>query len=223
MSRPSTVRKPTPTELRRIHRRLEKPLLPWQRRRAEVLLLHAADQPAARIAQLLQVHPNTVYADLHAFAQRRLSCLSGPRTVGAPAPVPRADRDHMATGRETAYRRGLAVRPLDPGQVAGVSDPRTPHQSDQPRAPPPGAEKGGYCLRHVRRKLVCTDPNRPVILHRLRAWWRHRPRRAVLAFFDVQPITVKAYGGRRYTRAQRLVLPRIRRPAAGSTCSCSTR
>jgi hypothetical protein len=70
MSRPSTVRKPTPTELRRIHRRLEKPLLPWQRRRAEVLLLHAADQPAARIAQLLQVHPNTVYADLHAFAQR---------------------------------------------------------------------------------------------------------------------------------------------------------
>jgi hypothetical protein len=47
-----------------------------------------------------------------------------------------------------------------------------------------------------------------VILHRLRDWWRHRPRGAILAFFDVQPITVKAYGGRRYTRAQRLVLPR---------------
>lgn len=47
-----------------------------------------------------------------------------------------------------------------------------------------------------------------MILHRLRAWWRHRPRHAILAFFDVQPITVKAYGGRRYTRAQRLVLPR---------------
>jgi len=51
MSRPSTVRKPTATELGRIHRRLENPLLPWQRRRAEVLLLHAADQPVTRIAQ----------------------------------------------------------------------------------------------------------------------------------------------------------------------------
>jgi hypothetical protein len=47
-----------------------------------------------------------------------------------------------------------------------------------------------------------------VILHRLRAWWRHRPRRAILAFFDVQPITVKAYGGRCYTTAKRLVLQR---------------
>ncbi len=47
-----------------------------------------------------------------------------------------------------------------------------------------------------------------MILHRLRAWWRHRPRRAILAFFDVQPITVKAYGGRRYTTEKRLVLAR---------------
>jgi DDE superfamily endonuclease len=50
-----------------------------------------------------------------------------------------------------------------------------------------------------------------VILHRLRAWWHHRPRRAVLAFFDVQPITVKAYGGRRYTRERRPVLARNQR------------
>jgi DDE superfamily endonuclease len=47
-----------------------------------------------------------------------------------------------------------------------------------------------------------------VILRRLRAWWRHRPPRAILAFFDVQPIAVKAYGGRRYTTAKRLVLAR---------------
>ena len=47
-----------------------------------------------------------------------------------------------------------------------------------------------------------------MILHRLRAWWQHRPRGAILAFFDVQPITVKAYGGRCYTTAQRLVLQR---------------
>jgi transposase len=47
-----------------------------------------------------------------------------------------------------------------------------------------------------------------VILHRLRTWWHNRPRGAILAFFDVQPIAVKAYGGRRYTRAKRLVLRR---------------
>jgi DDE superfamily endonuclease len=60
----------------------------------------------------------------------------------------------------------------------------------------------------VRRKLFTTDPNRRVILHRLRTWWHHRPRGALLAYFDVQPITVKAYGGRRYTTAKRLVLQR---------------
>lgn len=94
MSRPSTVRKPTATELRRVHRWLEKPLLPWQLRRAEVLLLHTADPSATRIAQLLQVHPNTVYADLHDFARRRLSCLDGPRAVGAPS---RLSREQIET------------------------------------------------------------------------------------------------------------------------------
>lgn len=106
MSRPSNVRKPTATELRRVHLRLEKPLLPWQRRRAEVILLHAADQSATRIAQLLQVHPNTVYADLHAFAQRRLSCLNGPRTVGAP---PRLSREQVETIWHLAEKPPTAV------------------------------------------------------------------------------------------------------------------
>src|SRR5262245_66179929 len=36
---------------------------------------------------------------------------------------------------------------------------------------------------------------------------RLHPRGGILLFFDVQPITVKAYDGRRYTRARRLVLP----------------
>jgi transposase len=37
--------------------------------------------------------------------------------------------------------------------------------------------------------------------------WRHLPTNGVLLFFDVQPISVKAYGGRRYTSAKQLVLP----------------
>jgi DDE superfamily endonuclease len=59
----------------------------------------------------------------------------------------------------------------------------------------------------VRRKLVSTDQHRRAILRRLRFQWRHRVRGSFLVFFDVQPITVKAYGGRRYTSAARLVLP----------------
>jgi transposase len=106
MSRPLTVRKPTATELRHIHLRLEKPLLPWQRRRAEVLLLHAADLPATRIAELLQVHPNTVYADLREFARHRLSCLSRPRTVGAP---PRLAREQIETIWRLARQPPTAV------------------------------------------------------------------------------------------------------------------
>jgi hypothetical protein len=47
-----------------------------------------------------------------------------------------------------------------------------------------------------------------VILHRLQTWWQHRPRRAIFTLFDVPTITVKAYGGRCYTSAKRLVLQR---------------
>jgi len=84
MSRPLSVRKPSAGELARVHRWLEGPLQPWQRRRAEVLLLHAAGLSAVAMAQLLQVHVNTVYADLRDFAQHGLSSLRRPRRVGAP-------------------------------------------------------------------------------------------------------------------------------------------
>ena len=94
MTRPSTVRKPTATELRRIHRRLEELRLSWQRRRAEVLLLHAAGLSACAMAQLLQVHVNTVYADLRDFDQHGLSSLRRARRVGAP---PRLDPGQIET------------------------------------------------------------------------------------------------------------------------------
>jgi transposase len=94
MSRPLNARKPSAAELHRVHRWLEKPLQPWQRRRAEVLLLHVADLSASAIAQLLQVHVNTVYSDLRDFARYGLSSLSRPRTVGAP---PSLSREQIAT------------------------------------------------------------------------------------------------------------------------------
>jgi transposase len=63
-------------------------------------------------------------------------------------------------------------------------------------------------LRRVRRKLLSVDPQRPAILSRIRQIWRHLPDNGVLLFFDVKPVYVKAYGGRRYTSEARLVLPR---------------
>ena len=94
MSRPLNVRKPNATELGQIHRWLERALQPWQRRRAEVLLLHAAGLPACVIALLVQAHVNTVYADLRDFGRYGLSSLSRPRTTGAP---PSLSREQIAT------------------------------------------------------------------------------------------------------------------------------
>jgi len=46
------------------------------------------------------------------------------------------------------------------------------------------------------------------ILARIQAVWRHLPPGGRLLFFDVKPVTVKAYGGARYTSELRLVLGR---------------
>lgn len=85
MSRSSTIRKPRSDQRRKIHRLLETPLQPWQRRRAETLVLHAAGVSAVDIACLLEVHVHTTYADLHAFQQQGLDSVRQPRRPGAPA------------------------------------------------------------------------------------------------------------------------------------------
>jgi hypothetical protein len=71
-----------------------------------------------------------------------------------------------------------------------------------------GCSKKGISPAPCPAQAAGYDPQRPAILRRLRFQWRHRPRGGILGFFDVQPITVKAYGGRRYTRERRLVLAR---------------
>ena len=60
----------------------------------------------------------------------------------------------------------------------------------------------------MQRKLLSQDPQRPAILARLRWIFWHLPTGGRLLFFDVKPIAVKAYGGRRYTAVKRLVLLR---------------
>jgi len=84
MARPLRIRPATPEELDRLHRLLEQPLRPWQRRRLEAALLHFAGHTAQDIAALLAVHVNTVYADLRLFHHRRLDGLLLQRPLGAP-------------------------------------------------------------------------------------------------------------------------------------------
>lgn len=63
-------------------------------------------------------------------------------------------------------------------------------------------------MRRVQRKLISHDPQRSAILARIRAVWRRLPPGGNLLYFDVKPMAVKTYGGRRYTTAKRLVLER---------------
>jgi transposase len=109
--RPLKLRKPNASQLRVVHRLLQEPLRRWQRRRAETLLLFAAGHHATDIARLLEVHVNTTYADLHAFARAGVTSLRQERRVGAP---PRLTLAH----RRTIWR--LADRaPTDFGLPGG--------------------------------------------------------------------------------------------------------
>ena len=56
-----------------------------QRRRAEAILLYDAGLSAVEIALVLGAHPNTIYADLHAFDQAGLECLQEPAPPGPAA------------------------------------------------------------------------------------------------------------------------------------------
>src|ERR687887_398509 len=95
------------------------------------------------------------------------------------------------------------------GVLIGVSfsAQASSRNSYQSRAPPTAAQKGGFNLRRVRRKVISDEPQRQAILGRIRLIRQYLPKNGVLLFFDVKPIFVKAYGGRRYTREKRLVLP----------------
>jgi len=56
-----------------------------QRRRADAILLYDAGLSAVEIALVLGAHPNTIYADLHAFDQEGLGCLKEPAPAGPAA------------------------------------------------------------------------------------------------------------------------------------------
>ena len=95
MARLLLVRKPRLLQLRRLQQILESGAAAWQRRRAEVLLLYAAGYEATAIAKCLQVHPHTIYADLHAFEQHGLRSVESVRRRGAVARISPAQRSEI--------------------------------------------------------------------------------------------------------------------------------
>jgi transposase len=102
MARPLQIRKPTLLQLRRLAQLLESAPATWQRRRAEVLLLYAAGYEATSIAHALQTHPNTVYADLHAFEQQGLRSVRQRPQSGAVARITPVQRNEILRLAETA-------------------------------------------------------------------------------------------------------------------------
>ena len=108
MSRPLTIRKPTAAEIHQLHRRLEDDLNPWQRRRAEAIVLYATGMIAVEIAHALEVHPNTIYADLHTFAQYGVQAIDQLGSPGAPVRLSEAQRAEIVRLAEVPpYEVGL--------------------------------------------------------------------------------------------------------------------
>jgi transposase len=85
MSRSLKVRKPRPAEIGQLLPLVEEPLETPSQRRAQAILLHNDGMNATEIAATLEVHVNTIYADLHAFDQQGIAAIHQIRTPGAPA------------------------------------------------------------------------------------------------------------------------------------------
>lgn len=84
MSRILSIRKPRWTEARQLQEILETSERPGIRRRAEAVLLYAAGANATDIAEAMEVHPNTIYADLQAFGRHGVAGVRAWGSVGLP-------------------------------------------------------------------------------------------------------------------------------------------
>jgi transposase len=84
VTRSLKVRKPTAAEFRQLNEWVEEADQPWKRRRASVVAYYALGLNAREIAGAVGVHPNTVYAVLHAFDRRGLATVREPPSPGAP-------------------------------------------------------------------------------------------------------------------------------------------
>lgn len=213
MTRSLKIRKPSAAERRRLQAVLEETWDKQVRRRAEGILLYADGLNAVEIAGVLKVHTNTIRADLQAFEQHGLACLQPLARGGASPRLTQAQREEIwRLAEQDPIEFGL---PYGRWSLAKFQDflickrrllkyisrehlRRVLHQRK-------------IRFQRVQRKLISHDPQRRAILARIKRVFKHLPPDGVLLFFDVKPITVKAYGGRRFSSAKRIVLERYQK------------
>jgi transposase len=102
MPRPLTARKPLRAEIDYLNTVLEQELSARQRRRAEVLILYAAGLEGTDIARALDIHVNTVYADVRAFERDGVGCIHHRLHGGAPVRIGEAQRAAILRLAETS-------------------------------------------------------------------------------------------------------------------------
>ncbi len=107
MARPLTIRKPTAHEVQRLETFLEEEHPPELKRRAEAILYYHLGLDGAAIAQALHAHPNTIYADLHAFEAAGLTCLHLMAVGGA--------HPHITPAQQAQIWEWAEARPCDFG------------------------------------------------------------------------------------------------------------
>jgi len=109
MGRRVTVRKPSAAQIRTLEKWLDDSLEGPQERLVQELLLHGDGVVATDIARQLSVHVNTVYADLHAFAQDGLAVVHTRRKRGRPARIgPKEVRQICQLADRPPAEQGLA-------------------------------------------------------------------------------------------------------------------
>ncbi len=213
MTRSLKIRKPTAAEARRLQVVLEDAPDKQVQRRAEAILFYAAGLNAVEIAPALHAYANTIYADLHAFELQGLSSLK---------PLSRGGVSPRITSEQCAEIWRLAEReptefglPYGRWSLSNFQDFLVRRQRLLKKISREHLrcllKKGGIRFQRVQRKLISHDPQRRAILARIKHVFKHLPPGGVLLFFDVKPVTVKAYGGRRFSSAKRVVLERYQK------------
>ena len=96
MSRPLNVRKPNAAEQRQLRQVLEESTTARICRWAGALLFYSAGLNAVAIAAALQMHVNTIYAYLHAFALYGVPYVRRLGTPGAPQRISAVQIDEIA-------------------------------------------------------------------------------------------------------------------------------
>lgn len=97
MSRSMKVRRPITVETRRLHELGGKLTNRHQQRRAEALWLYGLGLSPLEIAAAQAVHVNTIYRDLHAFAQHGLAAIEQLQAAGVSARLTAAQEQRIVS------------------------------------------------------------------------------------------------------------------------------